>query len=75
MKCDDCQKSYENFTLSKKILDSKYPVCYNSIIKKGQAKVKRRKEMGFAMVVVLIAVQLALILRIEKDVKGKRANV
>lgn len=31
--------------------------------------------MGFAMVVVLIAVQLALILRIEKDVKGKRANV
>ena len=28
--------------------------------------------MGFAMVVVLIAVQMALILRIEKDVNGKR---
>lgn len=29
--------------------------------------------MGFAMVIVLIAVQMALILRIEKDVNGKRA--
>lgn len=29
--------------------------------------------MGFAMVVVLIAVQMALILRIEKDVNGKRS--
>lgn len=29
--------------------------------------------MGFAMVVVLIAVQFAIILRIEKDVNGKRA--
>ena len=29
--------------------------------------------MGFAMVVVLIAVQFALILRIEKDVNGKRS--
>jgi len=28
--------------------------------------------MGFAMVVVLIAVQMAIILRIEKDVNGKR---
>ena len=29
--------------------------------------------MGFAMIIVLIAVQMALILRIEKDVNGKRA--
>ena len=31
--------------------------------------------MGFAMIIVLIAVQFAIILRIENDVTGKNAKV